>query len=107
MLKVTVAASTFLIASPEGSSFFSSSTAKTRSAPAIGSVFVLGCDMIGRSVIAPYELPIELVIGIIGSILFIAMLLYRLNHGRKAIRIGSAANGRSAARTASEGGNET
>ncbi len=54
-----------------------------------GAIFVLLCDMIGRSVIAPYELPIELIIGIVGSIIFIAMLLYRLNHGRKAIRLGA------------------
>lgn len=54
-----------------------------------GASFVLACDMIGRSVIAPYELPIELIIGIVGSIVFIAMLLYRLNHGRKAIRLGA------------------
>lgn len=51
-----------------------------------GSIFVLVCDMIGRVVIAPYELPIELIIGIVGSIVFIGLLLYRLNHGRKAIR---------------------
>lgn len=51
-----------------------------------GAIFVLVCDMIGRSVIAPYELPIELIIGIVGSIVFIGLLLYRLNHGRKAIR---------------------
>ena len=57
-----------------------------------GSIFVLVCDMIGRIVIAPYELPIELIIGIVGSIVFIAMLLYRLNHGRKAIRLGVANN---------------
>ena len=42
-----------------------------------GAVFVLACDMIGRVVIAPYELPIELIVGIIGSILFIGLLLYR------------------------------
>lgn len=53
-----------------------------------GALFVLACDVIGRIVIAPYELPIELIIGIIGSILFIILLLYRLNHGRKAIRLG-------------------
>lgn len=52
-----------------------------------GAIFVLVCDMIGRMVIAPYELPIELIIGILGSVIFIAMLLYRLNHGRKAIRL--------------------
>ena len=51
-----------------------------------GALFVLVCDMIGRVVIAPYELPIELIIGILGSLLFIFMLIYRLNHGRKAVR---------------------
>ncbi len=53
-----------------------------------GALFVLICDMIGRVVIYPYELPIELIVGIIGSILFIGLLLYRLRHGRKAIRFG-------------------
>ena len=53
-----------------------------------GAIFVLVCDMIGRAVIAPYELPIELIVGILGSILFIALLMYRLKHGRKAIRLG-------------------
>lgn len=51
-----------------------------------GALFVLVCDMVGRAVIAPYELPIELIIGILGSLLFIFMLIYRLNHGRKAVR---------------------
>lgn len=50
-----------------------------------GSIFVLVCDMLARVVIFPYELPIQLIIGIIGSVLFIAMLMYRLKHGRKAI----------------------
>lgn len=57
-----------------------------------GAIFVLVCDMIGRIVIAPYELPIELIIGIIGSIVFIGLLMYRLKHGRKAIRLGAAGN---------------
>lgn len=50
-----------------------------------GANFVLMCDLIGRVVIAPYELPIELIVGIFGSLLFIMLLLYRLKHGRKAI----------------------
>lgn len=53
-----------------------------------GAIFVLVCDMIGRVVIVPYELPIELIIGILGSIVFIGLLLYRLKNGRKAVRIG-------------------
>ena len=51
-----------------------------------GANFVLVCDLIGRVGIAPYELPIELIVGIFGSLLFIMLLLYRLKHGRKAIR---------------------
>ena len=53
--------------------------------------------MIARMVIAPYELPIELIVGIIGSILFIGLLLYRLRRGRKAIRLGPAHAGGCAA----------
>lgn len=59
----------------------------------LGALFVLVCDMVARSVIAPYELPIELIVGIIGSVLFIAMLMYKLNHGRKTIRLGNAKEG--------------
>ena len=40
-----------------------------------GALFVLVCDLVGRTVIAPYELPIELVVGSLGSHLFVAMLL--------------------------------
>ena len=53
-----------------------------------GAIFVLVCDVIGRLVIFPYELPIELVVGIVGSIVFCLLLFYRLNHGRRAIRLG-------------------
>ena len=51
-----------------------------------GALFVLVCDMIGRVVIMPYELPIELIIGTVGSVLFVILLLYRLKNGRKAVR---------------------
>ena len=53
-----------------------------------GALFVLICDVIGRVAIYPYELPIELIVGILGSLIFIALLFYRLKHGRKAIRLG-------------------
>lgn len=61
-----------------------------------GALFVLVCDMIARVVIAPYELPIELIIGILGSVLFIGLLLYRLKHGRKAVRLGVRKGGEAA-----------
>lgn len=45
-----------------------------------GALFVLVCDIIGRVVIAPYELPIELIIGVLGSFLFIILLMYKLGN---------------------------
>ena len=71
-----------------------------------GAIFVLACDMLARVVIAPYELPIELIVGILGSILFVGLLLYRLRRGNKAIRLGSAHSGGCAAAVSQvEGGN--
>lgn len=69
-----------------------------------GAIFALVCDMIARVVIAPYELPIELIVGIIGSVLFIGLLLYRLKHGRKAIRLGAAHSGAYASAVSQEEG---
>ena len=62
-----------------------------------GALFVLVCDILARVVIQPYELPIELIVGIVGSVLFVILLLYRLKHGRKAIRLGAAHAGACAA----------
>jgi len=52
-----------------------------------GALYTLVCDVIGRLVIYPYELPINLVSGVIGSVLFIALLIYRLKKGRRAVRL--------------------
>ncbi|MBH5320168.1 ABC transporter permease [Paenibacillus sp. GSMTC-2017] len=43
----------------------------------LGAVFVLACDILGRVIIYPYEIPIGLTIGVIGSILFMYLLLRR------------------------------
>ena len=51
-----------------------------------GALFVLICDMIGRVVIFPYELPIELIVGILGSLIFVGLLFYRLR-GKKPVRL--------------------
>ena len=48
-----------------------------------GALFVLLCDVVGRILIPPFEMPIELVAGVIGSIVFIVMLYMRLNPTRK------------------------
>ena len=49
----------------------------------LGALVVLVCDVIARSVMMPYELPIELIVGMIGSIMFIAMLICKLRKGGK------------------------
>lgn len=56
-----------------------------------GALFVLMCDIIGRVVIMPYELPIELIVGILGSLIFVGLLLKRLNGHRPAKRARSSA----------------
>lgn len=68
-----------------------------------GALFVVVCDLVGRTVIAPYELPIELVVGILGSLLFVALLLYRLRNGRKAVRLRGWRGGGAAAPEPQEG----
>lgn len=42
-----------------------------------GSLFLLICDIISRIVIAPYEVPVSLTVGIIGSLIFIYLLVRR------------------------------
>ncbi len=40
-----------------------------------GAAFVLACDILGRIVRAPYEIPIGVVVGVIGSFVFLWLLL--------------------------------
>ena len=39
-----------------------------------GAVFLLFCDILGRIIIAPYEVPIGLMVGIFGGIIFFGLL---------------------------------
>ncbi|RJE87750.1 ABC transporter permease [Paenibacillus sp. 1011MAR3C5] len=43
----------------------------------LGAVFLLVCDIVGRLIIYPYEIPIGLTVGVIGSIVFLYLLLRR------------------------------
>lgn len=47
----------------------------------LGAVFVLFCDILGRIIIFPYELSISLTVGVIGSAIFVYMLMRRRAHG--------------------------
>ncbi len=43
----------------------------------LGAVFVLVCDIFGRLIVFPYEVPIGLTVGVLGSFLFLYMLMRR------------------------------
>lgn len=45
----------------------------------LGGIFLLTCDIIGRLIIYPYEIPINLIVGVIGSFVF----LYLIFRGEK------------------------
>ncbi|SES98742.1 iron complex transport system permease protein [Oceanobacillus limi] len=47
----------------------------------LGAIFVLFCDVIGRVIIYPYEIPISLTVGVIGSGIFIYLLVRRKKYG--------------------------
>ncbi len=43
----------------------------------LGASFVLACDIISRLIIAPYEIPIDLTIGVIGAVIFLYLIFRR------------------------------
>lgn len=45
-----------------------------------GAIFLLVCDILGRVLIYPYEIPIGLMVGVIGSALFLFLLLRRKSY---------------------------
>lgn len=42
-----------------------------------GANFLLICDLLARNVIAPYELPVSVVVGVIGGIIFLLLIMRR------------------------------
>lgn len=59
----------------------------------LGALFVLVCDIIARVIIPSpegsvnIEVAVDLIIGIIGSILFIATIVYRMKYGQKSVKL--------------------
>jgi len=47
----------------------------------LGALLVLVCDLLGRILIFPYEIPVGLIMGVLGSGIFLYMLLRRASHG--------------------------
>ena len=44
----------------------------------IGVCIVTVCDIIGRTIIAPFEVPVSLILAIVGAVVFIAILVRRV-----------------------------
>lgn len=46
----------------------------------LGAILVLACDIIGRIVIYPYEIPIGIIFSVVGGILFLLLLFRKKSH---------------------------
>ena len=47
----------------------------------LGIAIVTVCDLIGRTIIMPFEVPVSLILGIVGAVVFIALLMKQRRHG--------------------------
>lgn len=47
----------------------------------LGIAIVTVCDLIGRTIIMPFEVPVSLILGIVGAAVFIALLMRQRRHG--------------------------
>jgi iron complex transport system permease protein len=46
----------------------------------VGIWVVTVCDIIGRTVIMPFEVPVSLILGVVGAVVFIGLLVRRRKH---------------------------
>ncbi|MGG5578069.1 ABC transporter permease [Myroides sp. C15-4] len=46
----------------------------------VGAIFLLVCDLISRTLIAPYEVPIGLTVSIVGGVVFLYLILKKTKH---------------------------
>lgn len=47
----------------------------------LGIGIVAACDLIGRTIIAPFEMPVSVILGLVGAIVFIALIIRQARHG--------------------------
>ncbi|NLC05270.1 MAG: iron chelate uptake ABC transporter family permease subunit [Erysipelothrix sp.] len=43
----------------------------------VGMATIMACDILARTIIAPFEVPVSLILGTLGSVVFISILLYQ------------------------------
>ncbi|MCH1882748.1 iron chelate uptake ABC transporter family permease subunit [Agrococcus sp. ARC_14] len=47
----------------------------------LGIAIVTACDLVGRTIIAPFEVPVSLILGVLGAVVFVALLLRQRRRG--------------------------
>ena len=47
----------------------------------LGIGIIAACDLIGRTIIAPFEMPVSVILGLVGAIVFIALIIRQARHG--------------------------
>jgi len=50
----------------------------------LGVAIVTVCDLIGRTIIAPFEIPVSLILGVVGAAIFVFLLLHQRRRGARA-----------------------
>lgn len=46
----------------------------------IGAGLLLACDLVGRTIVAPMEIPASVVLGVVGAVVFITLVLRQRRH---------------------------
>lgn len=47
----------------------------------LGIGIIAACDLIGRTIIAPFEMPVSVILGLVGAVVFIALIIRQARHG--------------------------
>ena len=47
----------------------------------LGIAIVTVCDLIGRLIIMPFEVPVSLILGVVGAVVFVVLILRQRRHG--------------------------
>ena len=47
----------------------------------IGIAIVVVCDLIGRTIISPFEMPVSVILGIVGAIVFVTLIVRQARRG--------------------------
>lgn len=48
----------------------------------IGALLAIGCDIIGRLLIAPFEIPVSALLGVLGALMFLVLIMRSKRHAR-------------------------